>query len=250
MGPFAVFGVLALLSSHVYAHWTFCNFLVNGTETEQWRYVRDVAQEDGTFADSPMAGKSFPQQGLEIYSTNITCGRSAIQSASRTETATVLAGSEVGFRVNDNGTIFHPGVTQFYMAAVPSGKRIEEFAGNEDDARWFKVASLGAKSDTEWITHESRDANFTVPKTTPPGQYLLRIEHLWPQRSASGPQWYVNCAQVQVVGPGGGAPEEFARFPGTYEVADPGIWLQDGERGDPQINLLRYVPPGPKVWLG
>lgn len=35
-------------------------------------------------------------------------------------------------------------------------------------------------------------------------------------------QWYVNCAQVNIIGPGGGTPTGFARFPGTYDIKDPG----------------------------
>lgn len=35
-------------------------------------------------------------------------------------------------------------------------------------------------------------------------------------------QWYVNCAHVNVIGPGGGTPAGFAKFPGTYVVDDPG----------------------------
>ena len=35
-------------------------------------------------------------------------------------------------------------------------------------------------------------------------------------------QWYINCAHVNIIGPGGGTPTEFARFPGTYTDDDPG----------------------------
>jgi hypothetical protein len=36
-------------------------------------------------------------------------------------------------------------------------------------------------------------------------------------------QWYVNCAHLNIIGPGGGTPQGFAKFPGTYEVDDPGM---------------------------
>jgi len=45
---------------------------------------------------------------------------------------------------------------------------------------------------------------FKIPKTTPPGFYLLRIEAFAPADYAEGSQWYVNCAQVEIRGPGGG----------------------------------------------
>ena len=43
----------------------------------------------------------------------------------------------------------------------------------------------------------------TIPKTTPPGQYLMRVEHIYPSVKNDS-QFYVNCAQVNIVGPGGG----------------------------------------------
>jgi hypothetical protein len=36
-------------------------------------------------------------------------------------------------------------------------------------------------------------------------------------------QFYVNCAHVNIIGPGGGTtPTEFAKFPGTYNYDMPG----------------------------
>jgi hypothetical protein len=86
--------------------------------------------------------------------------------------------------------------------------------------------------------------NFTIPLTTPPGRYLVRIEQFMPTTQANYSQWYVNCAHVNIVGPGGGkfeaiqtapfsnailrkitrvgAPTGFAKFPGTYKISDPG----------------------------
>jgi hypothetical protein len=64
--------------------------------------------------------------------------------------------------------------------------------------------------------------NFTIPETTPPGKYLLRIEQWMPTQLSNYSQWYVNCAHVNIVGPGGGSPTEFAKFPGTYVVDEPG----------------------------
>ena len=46
--------------------------------------------------------------------------------------------------------------------------------------------------------------NFTIPKTTPPGKYLMRAEHLYIQTYHGGTQLYVNCAHLEITGPGGG----------------------------------------------
>jgi hypothetical protein len=44
--------------------------------------------------------KTIPQGTWDLNSSNITCGRRAFDWAAKTETADVLAGSEVGFRVS------------------------------------------------------------------------------------------------------------------------------------------------------
>ncbi len=52
----------------------------------------------------------------------------------------------------------------------------------------------------------------------------MRIENFMPTDSLSYQQFYINCAFVNIIGPGGGTPTEFARFPGTYKAEDPGKW--------------------------
>jgi len=46
--------------------------------------------------------------------------------------------------------------------------------------------------------------NFTIPKTTPPGKYLLRMEQLMPMSTGYNAQFYVSCAHINIVGHGGG----------------------------------------------
>lgn len=68
---------------------------------------------------------------------NETCGRNAWTYGPVTETATVLAGSEVGFRVayntsNSPDGIFHPGVGQAFLSPVPEGYDLENYADHEE----------------------------------------------------------------------------------------------------------------------
>lgn len=88
-------------------------------------------------------------------------------------------------------------------------------------------------------------------------------------------QFYINCAFVNIIGPGGGTPTEFVTFPGTYQDDDPGndppssagqrtlltLYLvgflvppnQDLLGGPVKadgLRLMEYKPPGPAVWTG
>jgi hypothetical protein len=49
----------------------------------------------------------------------------------------------------------------------------------------------------------------------------MRTEYFMPYYYLDQAQWYINCAQVNIIGPGGGKPTEFAKFPGTYKMDDP-----------------------------
>ncbi|KAF1961187.1 hypothetical protein CC80DRAFT_543546 [Byssothecium circinans] len=193
----------------------------------------------------------YPHYGTDMYSTNITCGRNSSLYAATTNTATVLAGTEVGFGFVDipNGWpgIFHGGATQIYLSKVPDGKKIESYEGNEDEAQWFKIASW-AQNTTDnltWLTMGWSRVMFDIPKTTPPGPYLLRIEsqnaYYYPEMT----QFFTNCAHVNIIGPGGGTPTQFVKFPGTYKLEDPGIVVSKEIYWG---NLTGYKAPGPPPW--
>jgi hypothetical protein len=64
--------------------------------------------------------------------------------------------------------------------------------------------------------------NFTIPKTTPPGKYLVRAEHFNMNTQFNATQQFIGCAQVEVTGPGGGTPGPTTKFPGAYSITDPG----------------------------
>jgi hypothetical protein len=84
----------------------------------------------------------------------------------------------------------------------------------------------------------------TVPKNTPTGDYLLRVEHiaLHQASAVNGAQFYISCAQIRVTGGGSGTPGPLVSFPGAYKATDPGI----------KVNIYSgsasYTPPGPSVW--
>ncbi|KAI1162646.1 glycosyl hydrolase family 61-domain-containing protein [Nemania serpens] len=165
--------------------------------------------------------------------------------AHNTSTATVIAGDEVGFRIiqdydgSTGLTIFHAGPGQVYLSRADN---LDVYVGDGD---WFKIASKGPLDNTDWQLIGSRDMNFTIPATTPPGKYLMRFEQVMPMASGYHRQFYISCAHIEVMGQGGGTPTGFAQFPGTYMREDPGLLLESQFE-----NLDQYVAPGPAVWEG
>jgi len=98
-----------------------------------------------------------------------------------------------------------------------------------------------------WASSNKQVVSFAVPKSTPSGEYLVRVEHiaLHSAGSVGGAQFYISCAQVKVENGGNGSPGPLVAFPGAYKATDPGV----------QINIYyplptSYTPPGPAVWSG
>jgi hypothetical protein len=61
-------------------------------------FARDVAGDPSQWTSPPSELEKIVPQ-YDLTSTNITCGRNAFDSAFMTDTATVIAGDEMGFRV-------------------------------------------------------------------------------------------------------------------------------------------------------
>ncbi|KAF2469953.1 uncharacterized protein BDR25DRAFT_369847, partial [Lindgomyces ingoldianus] len=143
----------------------------------------------------------------ELYDDNIRCGRGAAMTGHGVETLAVSAGNKIGFVPTQtvdgkdrDVPFYHPGFAQAYLSRAPAD--LESYTGDGD---WFKVAYMGAKNDTEWAILGHTMANFTLPKTTPPGKYLLRLEVIFGiTHEFNVTQFYVNCAHIEVNGPGGG----------------------------------------------
>jgi len=124
---------------------------------------------------------------------------------------------------------------------------LSHYQGNGD---WFKIGYLGPKNDSYWLTRDQTGMNFTIPLATPPGEYLLKAEQLYVRPGYNTTQWYVACAQIRVLGVGGGEPGPLVKFPGAYKLEDEGILVPEEMYEWPLSGLLRYKPPGPEVWSG
>ncbi len=91
---------------------------------------------------------------------------------------------------------------------------------------------------------DKKTVTFTVPKTVPSGNYLVRVESiaLHQADNPGGAQFYLACAQVTVTGGGSGTPGPMVAFPGAYKSGEPGLIFS--------WRTKSYTPPGPDVWQG
>jgi len=111
---------------------------------------------------SPIIGPADP---------NITCGRAAFDAMPRTQTADVVAGSEIGFRVSTDGNgnrdsgpqqpeFWHPGPAQIYLSRAPD----DDLSSYRGDGDWFKIAYAGPVDNSHWsLWPHISDVRICVP---------------------------------------------------------------------------------------
>ncbi|KAJ8701678.1 hypothetical protein PTI98_000440 [Pleurotus ostreatus] len=233
MRGFTLLSALVALASGVSAHYRFTSLIVGTTTTSPYQYVRS-----NTNSNSPIT---------DVTSNDLRCNAGGLASGPSTQTATVSAGTTVGFALDQ--AIFHQGTLNVYMAKAPDNVAASDFDGS--GTVWFKVHEIvpvtdGGSSIT-WTTDNLTQFSFQLPDALPSGQYLLRVEHIALHGASSfgGAQIYISCAQLNVINGGNGAPGPLVAIPGVYDGHEPGI----------QINIywpvpVSYTQPGPAVWLG
>ncbi|KAI0796317.1 glycoside hydrolase [Irpex lacteus] len=235
----AILSALALVASaHLAtAHYTFPDFIANGTTFADWQYVRITANH---YSNGPLTDVNDPE--FRCYELDLQA------TPGQTGTATVAAGSNVGFQADN--TMGHPGYFSAYLSpASPAANSPEAGTGST----WFKIwewaprytPSTGLIFDSENI----QGVNFTIPKSLPSGQYLLRLEQiaLHVAGTYQGAQFYIGCAQINVVNGGSGKPGPTVAIPGVYTGYEPGILINIYNL---PANFTGYPAPGPAVWQG
>jgi hypothetical protein len=88
--------------------------------------------------------------------------------------------------------------------------------------------------------------SFTIPRNTPSGKYIVRVESiaLHQAQNVGGAQMCLSCAQVEVTGGESGKPGPLVAFPGAYNANDPGL------KWNYYPIATSYTAPGPAVWDG
>ncbi|KDR78014.1 hypothetical protein GALMADRAFT_64786 [Galerina marginata CBS 339.88] len=209
---------LSVLANSVSAHYIW-NTLITGSTTTS-------------------AAVRLPVNNSPVTSVTSNDVRCNVKPGAATQTVSVAPGSTVGFKLDN--TIYHLGPAAIYLGKAPSTVASWDGSG----ANWFKIAEWGASFNPFTFTDlNAGQLTTTIPASTPPGEYLIRIEQVG-LHVAGAPQWYISCAQIKITGSGTGNPSKVS-IPGYVSANDPGL----------TVNIYSPVPtsytvPGPKVWRG
>ncbi|KAK8098691.1 Cel1 protein [Apiospora kogelbergensis] len=141
------------------------------------------------------------------------------------------------------------GPVMVWMYACPGG-----FQGCDGKGKgWFKIDQMGlygaSMNSNDWgtgVVYKSLKWSSKIPASLKPGKYLIRHE-LLALHQANTPQFYPECAQLDVTGSGSATPSGayLASIPAYAKQSDPGIMV-DIYQG----KATTYKCPGPDVWTG
>ncbi|KAL7273452.1 hypothetical protein RUND412_003688 [Rhizina undulata] len=236
---FAIVAAAALIGSSA-AHTIFQELYVNGVSQGHLTGIR-VPDYDGPIYDVT-SDDIICNGGLNPYHTPLPTAVIDIP-AGATVTAEwhhTLDGANSA-DTDDPISPGHLGPVMVYLAKIN-----DALSTTVTGLNWFKIYEDGLDTSLEWaVTRLYNNAglvNFTIPSCIPAGNYLLRAEIIALHGASSypGAQFYMECAQINVVGGGSAAPAT-VEFPGAYEGTDPGI----------TINIYwpvvtNYTIPGPR----
>jgi hypothetical protein len=172
----------------------------------------------------------------DITSAAATCN---VNTAPATEVMTVAAGGKLGFQLSNS--MYHEGPVSIYLGKAPG--KVSSWDGSGKS--WFKIAEWGVESfsPVKFKSYQLSEFTTTIPKNTPPGEYLARIEQIALHLGTGVPEIFVSCAQIRVTGSGTGNPSKVS-IPGYIKANNPGV-IANIYNG-----LTSYTVPGPKVWRG
>lgn len=222
----------------VEAHYRFSKLVVNGKLTNDWEYIRENS-------NGIMPTKQFLQA-----SDDFRCNSGSFNNAGKTKVYKVNPGDKIGFQLWYYATMKHPGPLTIHMSKAPGN--VQQYRGDGD---WFKVHQMiicrqpsnGYLQDTDWCTWDLSTVEFSIPRDTPPGQYLVRVEHIAIHGAQSGDtEFYFECAQIEVGGSGQGTPGPLVKIPGLYDSNDPALrFFIYGAKSYPYTNIGKH-----SVWTG
>ncbi|TRM68064.1 glycoside hydrolase family 61 protein [Schizophyllum amplum] len=236
--------VAAFLASNAAAHGGVNRYIIDGELYEGW------APFSGG-ADQETIGRPYSSYNpiMDAADATIHCNDDGSASANQL-TATVAAGAEITAQW-DQWT-HREGPVMVYMADCGG----DCSAVDSSTLEWFKIDEAGLLSGTvgdgEWgngVVVDTLEWTSTIPESLAPGNYLIRHELLALHQSNT-PQFYPECAQLEVTGSGSAKPsgDALVSFPGGYSMSDPGVTIDIYDSATAAETT--YQAPGPAVWSG
>ncbi|KAH7346446.1 glycosyl hydrolase family 61-domain-containing protein [Rhexocercosporidium sp. MPI-PUGE-AT-0058] len=243
------FSVIVLAIAEVAsAHYSWNTNIIKGVTTPPNKYIRGTTRKT---AYNPVKFSSNPaadiRDGSFVDGPDIRCNQGAFTNAGKTEIMTVSAGEEIRFKLAYGATMGHPGPGCLYASRAPN----DDVKSYDGSGEWFKFFEEGIcnkggdLTNKAWCTWDRDWIAGIIPKETPSGEYLIRVEHIGVHRShVNQPEHYPACAQVKVINGGTGTPGPLVKFPGAYKDTDPyaKFSIYNGYKEFPM--------PGPAVWNG
>ncbi|KAF1941249.1 hypothetical protein EJ02DRAFT_444920 [Clathrospora elynae] len=186
----------------------------------------------------------------DVTSSSIVCNGDPNPTSKTNTVITVQAGSTATLTwrhtltsgADDVIDASHKGPVMAYLKKVEDAKTDSGVGGG-----WFKIAEDafdGSAWGVDRLIANKGVQSITLPKCIAPGQYLLRGEliALHAASSPNGAQFYMECAQINVVGGSADKTPASVSFPGAYKADDKGILynLYSGSK--------TYTAPGPSAF--
>jgi hypothetical protein len=168
--------VTATLLQTALGHYFWDKLILDGVETRSNEYVRRTTRKTAYNPIKWIDTRDDSTPDLD----DIRCNQGHFASAGSTKVATVSAGSKVGFKLAVGATMQHPGPSLAYMSRAPNDN-VQTYRGDGD---WYKIHEQGIcwpdrpMTNTAWCTWDMNKVEFNIPKDTPDGEYLLRVEHI------------------------------------------------------------------------
>lgn len=189
-----------------------------------------VSLESGGVDSGLSAGIRDPSDNSpikDITSNSLTCNGDPNPTTASSKVIKVTAGTDVTavwrhtLTSGSNDVIdpSHKGPVLAYMKKVDNALTDSGVGGG-----WFKVEqdgfSNGVWGTERLISNGGRQA-IHIPACIAPGQYLLRAEMIALHEASSypGAQFYMECAQIEVVGGTGAKTPATVSIPGVYKVS-------------------------------
>ncbi|KAL6712374.1 hypothetical protein ACN47E_000251 [Coniothyrium glycines] len=186
----------------------------------------------------------------DVTSNDIVCNGGPNPTTATNTVITVQAGSQATLTwrhtLTSSGSdvidASHKGPVMAYMKKVSDAKTDKGIG-----AGWFKIAQDdfdGTKWGVDRLIANQGVQTITIPKCIAPGQYLLRGEliALHAANSQNGAQFYMECAQINVVGGSADKTPASVSLPGAYKATDAGILF------NLYAGAKTYTAPGPAVF--